>query len=340
MALYARHMSEIDRVATVVKAVGEPTRLRILSLLSRGELTVSEIVQVLGQSQPRVSRHLKLLSEAGVVERLPEGAWVFYRLADSNRALRRAVDAAVDLIPLEDPAASRDMERLELVRQTRAEAARAYFGSVAKDWDRIRSLHLAEPEVESAMRAAAGEGPFELMIDVGTGTGRALALFADRITRGVGIDSSHDMLTVARHNLSKPGLEHCSVRHADLYALPFPNACADLVVIHLVLHYLDDPGLAVFEAARTLKSGGRLLVVDFAPHGHEFLRQGHAHRRLGFTDVELAEWTGAAGLESDAPVALAPHARAGTREEGLTVKIWAARQTAAAAKRAGKVKAR
>ncbi len=322
-------MSEVDRVATVLKAVGEPTRLRILALLARGELTVSEIVQVLGQSQPRVSRHLKLLSEAGVVERLPEGAWVFYRLAENDRALRRAVDAAVSLIPREDLTTGRDLERLTLVKSARAEAAKAYFRSVATDWDRIRSLHLSEEMVEAAMRKAAGDGPFDLMIDIGAGTGRMLQLFADRIARGIGVDASHEMLTVARHNLEGREYAHCSVRHGDLYALPFPNATADLVVIHQVLHYLTDPGLAMFEAARTLKRGGLLLIVDFAPHGLEFLRQEHAHRRLGFADAEVAEWARAAGLDLDPPVALAPRPnKAG--EEGLTVKIWGARQTAAA----------
>jgi ArsR family transcriptional regulator len=330
-------MSEVDRVATILKAVGEPTRLRILSLLARGELTVSEIVQVLGQSQPRVSRHLKLLSEAGVVERLPEGAWVFYRLAESDGPLRRAVDAAVGLLPREDLTTGRDLERLTLVKQARAEAAQAYFRSVAADWDRIRMLHLAEGEVEAAMLRAAGPGPFELMIDVGTGTGRVLQLFADRISRGVGVDSSHAMLTVARHNLEAPEFAHCSVRHGDLYALPFPNASADLVVIHLVLHYLDDPALAIFEAARTLKREGRLLIVDFAPHGLEFLREEHAHRRLGFADAEVADWARAAGLDLETPIALAPRAAGGAGKdgprEGLTVKIWAMRQTASADER-------
>ncbi len=292
-------------------------------------------MQVLGQSQPRVSRHLRLLSEAGVVERLPEGAWVFYRLAESDRALRRAVDAAVGLVSADDITVGRDLERLGLIKSARAATAGAYFRSVAADWDRIRSMHLSESEVEAAMRAAVGEGPFDLMIDLGTGTGRVLQVFADRIKRGVGVDTSHEMLTVARHNLSKPGLEHCSVRHADLYALPFANASADLVVIHLVLHYLDDPGLAIFEAARTLKRGGRLLIVDFAPHGLEFLRVEHAHRRLGFADAEVADWARAAGLELDPPIALTPHRGEGAGEEGLTVKIWAARQTAGAAARAG-----
>ena len=323
-------MSEGDRIVTVLKAIGEPTRLRILALLARGELTVSELVQVLGQSQPRVSRHLKLLSEAGVVERLPEGAWVFYRLAEGDRGARRLVDAALGLIPRDDVPMCRDLDRLASVKDARAATARAYFKSVAKDWDRIRSMHLAEAEVEQAMLKAAGPGPFELMIDVGTGTGRVLEVFADRIRRGIGVDLSRDMLSVARDNLDRAGASHCSVRHADLYALPFGNATADLVVVHLVLHYLDDPALALFEAARTLKPGGRLLVVDFVPHGHEFLRQEHAHRRLGFTDAEVNEWLRAARLSAQPALSLAPPDDARGADEGLTVKLWSARQTASA----------
>lgn len=314
----------MERIVAGLRAIGEPTRLRILALLARGELTVSEIVQILGQSQPRVSRHLKLLAEAGAVERLPEGAWVFYRLAEGEAPLRRVLEAAVASVTPDDLTFRRDLERLDAVKAARASAAAAYFRGVAQDWDRIRSLHLSEAEVEDAMRAAAGPGPFGLLIDVGTGTGRVLQVFSQVVKRGVGIDLSHDMLMIARANLESAGAAHCSVRHADLYALPFDNGAADLVTIHQVLHYLDDPGLAVFEAARTLKLGGRLLIVDFAPHGLEFLRDEHAHRRLGFADAEVGQWARAAGLGLEAPRALAP------KGDGLTVKIWVARQTAAA----------
>jgi ArsR family transcriptional regulator len=312
----------MDRIVAMLRAVGEATRLRIIALLARGELTVSELVQILGQSQPRVSRHLKLMAEAGVVERLPEGAWVFYRLVDEDPDARRIAEAAVASLPKDDVVLRRDIERLEAVKTARAEAASDYFRAVALDWDRIRALHLSESRVEEAMRAAAGEGPFSFMIDVGTGTGRVIELFADRVERAVGIDLSHEMLTIGRANLAKAGLTHCSVRHADLYALPFDTGVADLVTIHQVLHYLDDPGLAVFEAARTLAPGGRMLIVDFAPHGLEFLRDEHAHRRLGFSDEEVRDWTEAAGLALDRPRALAP------KSDGLTVKIWTATQEA------------
>ncbi|MCG8440690.1 MAG: metalloregulator ArsR/SmtB family transcription factor [Caulobacterales bacterium] len=310
----------MEQAIAALRAVGEATRLRIVTVLRRGELTVSELVQVLGQSQPRVSRHLRLLAEAGVVERLPEGSWVFYRLSEHAPGVRDIVEAAVGAVALDDAVLRGDSARLDAVKKARAAAAAEYFRAVAGEWDRIRALHLPEAEVEEAMRAAAGEGPFELMIDVGTGSGRILQVFADRATRGVGVDLSHEMLNVARHNLEEAGLVNCSVRHADLYALPFPDKSADLATIHMVLHYLDDPAGAVAEAARVARPGGAVVIVDFAAHDLEALRDHHAHRRLGFADEEVAGWAAQAGLAPEPPRALAP------KSEGLTVKVWRARR--------------
>ncbi len=313
----------MDSLVTQLKALAEPTRLRITALLSRGELTVSELVQILGQSQPRVSRHLKLLTEAGLAERLPEGAYVFYRLSEAGGG-RRLAQMASDLLPDEDPVTTRDFSRLEAIKQSRADAAQAYFESVAEDWDRIRSFHLADHEVESAMRDLAGEGPFGLMIDVGVGTGRVLEVFSDRVVRGIGVDINHSMLNMARLNLEKAGLRHCSVRHADVGALPFDTSSADLVTVHQVLHYLEDPGLAVEECARVLKPGGNLLIVDFAPHQLETLREDHYHRRLGFSDEEMRGWIESAGLKLVQQVALHPEEPGGQ----LTMKIWVAAKPA------------
>ncbi len=312
----------LERTLSALRAIGEPTRLRMLALLSRGELTVSELVQVLGQSQPRVSRHLKLMAEAGVVERMPEGAWVFYGLMVENPQTSLLVEAVVSAIPEDDPTLARDLTRLAEVKIARRTAAEAYFRIVAQDWDRIRGLHMASEHVEQAMREVAGPGPFDLMVDIGTGTGRVLEVFADTVRRGVGIDLSHEMLTVARANLERAGLSQCSVRHADLFALPFPASVARLVTIHQVLHYLEDPSRAVLEATRLLAPGGRLMIVDFAPHGLEFLRDDHAHRRLGFADREVEKWADAGGLRFADVRTLAAD------EDGLTVKIWLAERSA------------
>ena len=308
----------MEQAIAALRAVGEPTRLRIVALLQRGELAVSELVQILSQSQPRVSRHLKLLADAHIVERQPEGAWVFYRLAERGDGVRAIVRAAIDAVSADDMALHRDLDRLAAVKDARAAAAASYFRSVASDWDDLRLLHLPNEDVETAMREAAGAGPFNLLVDAGTGTGRILQVFADRIRRGVGVDLSHEMLKVARHNLDQAGLRDCTVRQGDLYHLPFDDGAADLATIHMVLHFLDRPEAAVAEAGRILRSGGRLLIVDFASHDLEFLRIDHAHRRLGFADEEVTRWAEQAGLDLAAPREL--HSQAG----GLTVKIWLA----------------
>ncbi len=303
-----------------LKAAGEPTRLRLLHLLARAELTVTELTQILGQSQPRVSRHLKLMCEAGLIERFREGTWAFFRLADDGPGAALAA-RLVDLVPAADETLDRDQERLGQIKEARAAAAAAYFGGVAGDWDRIRALYLPEQDVEAAMLAAlendSGEGFFCAdLLDVGTGTGRVLEILGPHVVRGTGIDSSREMLAVARAALEKAGLANCQVRQADMYNLPFPADAVDLVTIHQVLHYADDPAAAVAEAARILRPGGRLLIVDFLPHDQEFLRQDHAHRRLGFSDGEVTGWCRAAGLEPEPP----EHLSGGE----LTVALWLA----------------
>ncbi len=321
----------MDHVVTALRAIGESTRLRMVRLLAQGELTVSELVQVLGQSQPRVSRHLKLLLEAGLIERLPEGTWVFYRLAEEAIG-SSLVHTAIDSIPLDDAKCVRDSERLAEIKVARARAATSYFRTVAQDWDRIRALHTGDTEVEAAMVAAVGDLKIDLLIDIGTGTGRMLEVLAPRARRAIGVDLSHEMLTIARTNLERAGVANASVRHGDLYALPLTPQCADLVVIHQVLHYLDDPGRALAEATRLIKPGGRLLLVDFARHEFEFLREHHAHRRLGFDDGEVTAWLQAAGLSLEATHELIPRKADLAKDDrvnnqqGLTVKIWTARR--------------
>jgi ArsR family transcriptional regulator len=308
---------DAERVVGALRAAGEQTRLRALALLTEGELAVGELAQALGQSQPRVSRHLKLLTEAGLVERAPEGAWVFYRLPRHDTAERRWADATLGMLDPADPVLSRDSERLGEIRAAREEAAAAYFERNAADWDRVRALHLPEADIDSAILAAAGPGPFSLMVDVGVGQGRMIQLLADRVQRAEGFDTSRQMLAIARASLD--GLQaKAAVRFGDAYAPPIEPSTVDLVTIHQVLHFLSDPGRAVLEGARLLAPGGRIVVIDFAPHDLEFLRQEHAHRRLGFADSEVGEWLSEAGVRDVAVTTLAPKQR-----DTLTVKIWA-----------------
>ena len=283
-----------------LRAIAEPTRLRLIHLLAHGELTVSEICQVLGQSQPRVSRHLKLLLDGGFVTRLPEGAWVFYRLSDGRErgAPGDLAKMLIERLDERDPVIAGDLERLIEVKAVRAGEAAAYFEAHAAEWIRIRALYQPVAEVEAAMLDLLGSEPIEFLIDFGTGTGRVLELLSGLYQRAVGFDTNHAMLGAARVNLDQARIRHAHVQHGNLLSLPRVLDVPDAVVIHQVLHYLDNPASAVLSAGRLLEPSGRLLIVDFAPHQLEFLRTDHAHRRLGFSDEEVLEWCRAAGLEA------------------------------------------
>ncbi len=307
-----------------LKAAAEPTRLRILVLLSSGELNVKDLTQVLGQSQPRISRHLKLLNEAGLVDRFREGSWVYFHISDASEGGRLALQLIAAVDP-NDPVLKRDRERAETLKRDRESAAQTYFHEHAADWDRIRALHVDESEVEAAMRSALGPGPFRVLIDLGTGTGRTLELFAGTYARGLGIDANHAMLALARSNLARSGNTAAHVRHGDIYNLSLGDGAADAVVMHQVLHFLSEPGHAIAEAARLLVPGGRLLIVDFAPHEHEFLRDAHAHERLGFADGLIRKWCDDAGLKSLSATKLGvPDGRT----DKLTVALWLAERDA------------
>ena len=311
----------MEHLLAALRAVAEPTRLRLVVLCARGELTVSELTQILGQSQPRVSRHLKLLCEAGLLDRFREGSWVFYRLSQSSpaSALARQLVAACTNA---DPTIALDLQRLSAIKRQRADLASAYFRENAAQWHRIRSLYVDEREVEAALvEIIAAADPRDLL-DIGTGTGRMLEILAPQVERALGIDQSREMLSVARVNLERVGLENGSVRLGDMYQLALPDASFDAVVIHQVLHYADRPGAAIAEAARVLRPNGILVLVDFAPHSLEFLRDEHAHRRLGFADAEVADWCRAADLDPAPPRRLPG--------DPLTVLIWTAHRAAVA----------
>jgi ubiquinone/menaquinone biosynthesis C-methylase UbiE len=310
-----------DALNAALKAAGEETRLRVLALLAEAELTVSDLTDILRQSQPRISRHLKLLAEAGLIERFREGTWAFFRLSEQGGGAEVARALLARLNPA-DPTIARDRDRLASVRAARAAAAQAYFRAHAAEWDRIRKLHVADAAVEQAIRAALADKPFRSLLDLGTGTGRMLELFGTEVERGLGLDLSLDMLLLARDRLERAGLKHCSVRQGDIYDLPLGNDSFDVVILHQVLHFLDDGARAIREAARVLRPGGRLLVVDFAPHELEFLREQHAHRRLGFPPETVTQWMTASGLEPLMHKSLPPEP--GT-DGKIAVSLWLAR---------------
>jgi ubiquinone/menaquinone biosynthesis C-methylase UbiE/DNA-binding transcriptional ArsR family regulator len=307
-----------NQAVDVLRAAGEPSRLRILALLAHEELAVLELCKVLDQSQPRVSRHLKLLAEAGLVERFHDGAWVFYRLTAGGEPRRLAEDM-LHLIDPADPVLIRDVERLQAVRAERSAEAGEYFARNAARWDEIRSLYVSDTSVEASILKAAGPGPFRRLVDLGSGTGRMLTLLGPHAEAAVGLDLSQQMLNIARNHVAEAGLERCELRHGDIFGTRLPGQSADLVVVHQVLHYLGDPAAAVREAGRLVAEGGRLIIVDFAPHKLEYLREQHQHRRLGFADAEMERWLHEAGLAKVRADALPP-----ARGEGLTVKIGTA----------------
>ncbi len=308
-------------LADLFQALADPSRLRILALLSRMELSVGELAHLLGQSQPRVSRHVRILADAGIVERRKEGSWVFLAIADAERTepLLSLISQWADKHTIQIFEA--DSQRLSAVRADRAEAAARYFSTHADVWDSIRSLHVAESEVERAIARALGQHGLGRLVDIGTGTGRMIELFGPfdgaqdrpRAAQAIGIDRSSEMLRLARAKLESAGVQS-SLRQGDMYALPLTDGSADSIIIHQVLHYAHAPADAIGEAARVLSPGGTLLVVDFAAHEREELRTRDAHMRLGFSDEVMTGWFAAAGLAIDH----VEHLEGGE----LTVTLW------------------
>ncbi|NNU49602.1 metalloregulator ArsR/SmtB family transcription factor [Rhizobium sp. WYCCWR 11279] len=311
----------LDALVDVLKAAGEPTRLRLLALLDGGDLTVTDLTEILGQSQPRISRHLKLLGEAELIERYQEGAWAYFRLKQDGKAAM-LVRALLKHVSENDPTILRDGERLSQVKRQRAERAQAYFSRNAAEWDELRRLHAADEEVDAAVIRLLGSQPIDSLLDLGTGTGRILELLSGLYRRATGVDASRDMLSVARANLYKSRITKATVRHADILNLPFEGQDFDLVTIHQVLHFFDQPEIAIAEAARMLRPGGRLVVIDLAPHTLEYLRDEHAHVRLGFSHQAMSDWLRKAGLDVEQVVDLHPGQQSG---QGLTVTVWLAR---------------
>lgn len=305
----------------IFRGLADPTRLRIITLLRQMELSVGELAQVLGQSQPRVSRHVKILCDAGLATRRKEGSWAFLCPGPSWRVdpLFHAIDQWQSQDG-ENHWAVADSARLAAVHADRASSAERYFAAHAAQWDAIRSLHVAESEVEAAMVEALKEGPVGRLVDVGTGTGRMIELFGRAAKSAIGIDRSPEMLRLARGKLSNLAVGALELRQGDLAALPVPDHVADTVILHQVLHFIPAPERAISELSRILSPAGRLLIVDFAPHEREELRDRDAHSRLGFSDEQVAGWLSAAGLECD----LVKNLEGGT----LTVKLWRARRRA------------
>ncbi|WCP12838.1 2-methoxy-6-polyprenyl-1,4-benzoquinol methylase, mitochondrial [Sphingobium sp. AntQ-1] len=319
ISLYDAHM---QAALDIFRALGDPTRLRIIHLLRAMELAVGEIAQVVGQSQPRVSRHVRILAEAGLVERRKEGNWVFLRLGKA-----RVVAPFLTLFDRLEPSDSEalwqaaDLARLAAVRADRARAAESYFAEHAEEWDAIRSLHVAEAEVETAMTALLGREPIGHLLDIGTGTGRMIELLGDAADQVTALDRSPDMLRLARAKLPQDAGDKYALLLGDFSALPLEPGSADTVVLHQVLHYAQAPELVIAEAARVTASNGRVLIADFAAHEREELRLRDQHARLGFSDEQIESWFAQAGLALERVETLPG--------QELTVQLWLGRRGSA-----------
>lgn len=317
-------MVALDELVGILKAVGEQTRLRLLALLADGDLSVKDLTVILNQSQPRISRHLKLLFDAGLVERLPEGAWVYYRLKQDELG-RGVVSTLMSQIDLDDSLVRRDREKLASVKRTNAQAASDYFQLNAERWDELRALHVPESAVDAAILELLGSRHIGNLLDLGTGTGSILTLLSERCDKGLGLDANRSMLSIARARLDEANCHHMHVQQGDILDLATLEGQFDLVTLHQVLHYLDDPTEALKEAASVMVTSGRLLIVDFAPHAHEFLRKDHAHRRLGFSHDVMRRAIEQAGMSMVSVQDLeAGQAQAFNGTLPLTVSIWLA----------------
>ena len=307
----------MESLLSAMKAVAEPTRLRLLVLCAHADVTVSDLVQILGQSQPRLSRHLKLLTEAGLLDRTPEGSWVYFRLAHAGPAAALARNL-VDALPADDPTVQRDLARLEELMHSRAQRAEDYFRKVAAQWDELRALYVHDDQVERKLAELIAAEQVDDLLDIGTGTGRILEVLSDKVAHAVGVDLSPDMLMLACSKLERARLRNCAVRKGDMHNLPVGEGSFDAVTIHQVLHHAERPGKAIEEAARVLRPGGRIFIVDFQAHGLDFLRSEHQHRWLGFEDEKMRDWLSAAGLKPEGCHRL--------KGNPLTICIWTARQ--------------
>jgi len=322
----------MDHILKGLRAAAEPTRLRILGLCAHAELTVSDLMEVLGQSQPRVSRHLRLLVESGLLQRNQEGPWAWYRLPESGSGAELA-QTLVDLIPEDDKRHTADLTRLQAISEEWTNRVSDYFSRHAEDWEQIRALHTDQQRVDKALETMLADKPIDSLLDIGTGAGHVLLLLGQQLETAIGIDRSREMLSVARHKLFRAGLRNCQVRQADMMVLPFDGDSFSVAVMNMTLHFADRPEQAIKEAARVLSGGGKLIIVDFASHDLTTLQDEQAHRWLGFDDTQMEEWFRKAGLIPGRPRRL--------HGGELTVVLWNAERPANdAADRSGRNKRR
>jgi len=296
-----------------LRALAEPTRLRLLALAARGGFCVVDFTEILDQSQPRLSRHLKLLCDAGLLARLREGANVWFTLPEDDKG--GLVRSLLARLPEQDPELAADRRQAARVLAERARSASSGFAENPAAWDEMRTIGLPAEAAEAALLGLLPAPPGRLL-DVGTGTGWLLVRAAPLIKSGLGIDASRTMLALARSRLADAGFGHCSVRLADMYRLPLPDGGFDVVTLCMVLHHAEDPMAVLTEAARVLRPGGRLLIAELDHYDAPSLIAPLSHRWPGFSVERMTQMLSDAGFVADPPMRIRAQ---------IDVLVWQAR---------------
>jgi len=288
----------VEKLLQGLRAAAEPTRLRIIALCGHAELSVTELVMILGQTQPRVSRHLKLLVEGGLLQRNKEGNRAYYRLSTEAEGadLARMLN---DLIPGEDEVHALDLSRLSSVKADRVRYAESFLDPYSQEIIELRGMWPPDEVIDKCILALLKDRSIQNLLDLGTGAGRILRTIAPFVVKGTGIDNSLEMLSIARARLDQDGIKNCQVRAGDMYRLPFKKNSFDLITINSLLRYADEPKKVIAEAARVLEKKGALLIVDLAAHDLSALRDEYGHSWLGFSEAEMVEMLSEENLTVD-----------------------------------------
>ncbi|HBA88778.1 MAG TPA: ArsR family transcriptional regulator [Geobacter sp.] len=278
----------------LLKALADPCRLRLVAVLLRAEFTVQELTQILAMGQSRISRHLKILTEAGVLSVKRQGTWSYYRVGDGNdffRAIRPAVERELERLPERRD----DLAAVALALEARRKRSLEFFDQHARSWDVLSRTLLPVPEYQERLLALVPS--VDTLLEIGVGTGALLPDLARRAHKVIGVDHSPAMLEEARRRVADDGNGAAELRLGEMTHLPLADGGAGCVVANMVLHHAADPQAVLAEIARVLKPQGTLVLADLARHEREWAREQLADQWLGFEVEELQGWLKGAGLD-------------------------------------------
>ena len=273
------------------KAQADVTRIRLLNLLLHHELNVNEIVMVMGMGQPRISRHLKILTDCGLLKSRRDGLWVFYSASKDGRGGN--FNEFYYKFIAGDSELNSDYAAMKGVLEEGSRERTRFFDSIASNWDDIKQSIFGDLNISSEILERIKQ--CDVAADLGCGTGELLPYMKQKAKRVIGVDKSPKMLEEAEHRLASNG-RGIELRIGEIEHLPMRDGEADTAVINMVLHHLPSPDAGIHEAGRVLKSGGSLIIVDLEKHQNEEMRKNYEHRWLGFTRKNIERWLGAGGF--------------------------------------------